>query len=109
MGAKGLTGGTEMKESSNYKQVINLLDKAHNEADEKTAKLLTCEASSCLDNYLEQKYNVKQPTITELVRSIFELSNTSLVESELNIDDLQDLINRDIWLLSEMLGIKLRA
>ena len=87
-------------------RILNGLTTAFSSAPLRESRLLIAEAIEELERYEKKVYQVEQPTIISLIKSLYELSVARL-DDEIDKDTLQDLFYSDVDQLAGLLGIDL--
>ena len=87
-------------------RILNGLTTAFSSAPLRESRLLIAEAMEEMERYEKKVYQVEQPTIISLIKSLYELSVARL-DDEIDKDTLQDLFYSDVDQLAGLLGIDL--
>ncbi|MFI3617003.1 hypothetical protein [Enterococcus avium] len=87
-------------------RILNGLTTAFSSPTLRESRLLIAEAIEELERYEKKVYQVEQPTIISLIKSLYELSVARL-DDEIDKDTLQDLFYSDVDQLAGLLGIDL--
>ncbi len=87
-------------------RILNGLTTAFSSPTLRESRLLIAEAIEELERYEKKVYQVEQPIIISLIKSLYELSVARL-DDEIDKDTLQDLFYSDVDQLAGLLGIDL--
>lgn len=87
-------------------RILNSLTAAFDAPRLKESRLLVAEAVTELEEYEKKVYQVEQPTVTTLVKSMYELCFARF-DDEIDREVVQDLFCSEIEQLAALLGIEL--
>ena len=87
-------------------RILNGLTTVFSSPTLRESRLLIAEAIEELERYEKKVYQVEQPIIISLIKSLYELSVARL-DDEIDKDTLQDLFYSDVDQLAGLLGIDL--